>query len=146
MLLNPVKGLLPDRDEWAQEMIDETGIKITVTELYATSEEDVVKESASAQSAIQFVEEATNQRSLWGIRRKQGSRKIGSVTQSFAKNFSAFLAGYSGVVEMVKTGDNQYGGLAYGTLSLLLSVRKALECKLSTLLIDAQGCRNEAAV
>lgn len=141
-----MKGLLPDRDEWAQEVINETGIKITVTELYATSHEEIVKESASAESAIIAVEEATTQKSIWGIRRKQGSRKVGSVTQSFAKNFSAFLAGYSGVVEMVKTGDNQYGGLAYGTLSLLLSVSKLFECALSSPLNNAPGRRNEATV
>ena len=141
-----MNGLLPDRDEWAQEMINETGIKITVTELYATSHEEVAKESASAESAILAVEEATTQKSIWSIRRKQGGRKVGSVTQSFAKNFSAFLAGYSGVVEMVKTGDNQYGGLAYGTLSLLLSVSQVFECTLSRLLINALGCRIEATV
>ena len=141
-----MKGLLPDRDQWAQDVIRETGIKITVTELYATSKEEVENESASAESAMLAVQEATAQKSLWGVRRKQGIRRVGSVTQSFAKNFSAFLAGYSGVVEMVKTGDNQYGGLAYGTLSLLLSVGKAFDCTLSSSLINALGRCNEATV
>lgn len=36
--------------------------------------------------------------------------------------FSDFLRSYSGIVELVKAADSQYGGLAYGTLSLLLSV------------------------
>jgi hypothetical protein len=36
--------------------------------------------------------------------------------------FSNFLTSYSGIVEVVKGVDNNYGGIAYGTLSVLLAV------------------------
>lgn len=114
--------MLPDRELWASQIIKESGVNVNVTELYTITKEDVEQESATAKSVTLAVEEANNQKTLWGTRRKQGSRMIGSTIQTFAHNFSAFLASYSGIVEIVKTGDNQFGGLAYGTLSLLLSV------------------------
>lgn len=36
--------------------------------------------------------------------------------------FADFLEAYSGIVEIVKQADSQYGGLAYSTVSLLLLV------------------------
>lgn len=41
---------------------------------------------------------------------------------NFADKFSQFLASFSGIVEIVKVADEQWGGLAYGTLSVLLIV------------------------
>lgn len=58
----------------------------------------------------------------WKKTRREGARKIGKGLQSFLCRFSDFLEAYSGIVEMMKGADQQYGGLAYGTLSLLLSV------------------------
>lgn len=48
-------------------------------------------------------------------------------------HFSDFLESFSGIVEIVKAADQQYGGLAYGTLSVFLSVavRKDSERKQS---------------
>ena len=133
VLLAPAKEVLPNRDDWAKEIMKDTGVQITVTELYTTSKEELLKDSATAAgSAIAAVEEATLQKSFWGKQRKQGARKIGYGIQSFANNFSAFLESYSGIVEMVKAGDNQYGGLAYGTLSLLLSVGCDCRIRLTT--------------
>jgi hypothetical protein len=51
-------------------------------------------------------------------------KKVGKKTVVFANNFSSFLQAYSGIVEIMKGTDQQYGGLAYSTLSLLLIVRK----------------------
>lgn len=117
-----------------------------MTALYLITKEDLEEESATVELATLAVEEANTEKTRWGTRRKQGSRQIGSTIQRFAKNFSAFLESYSGIVEMVKTGDNQYGGLAYGTLSLLLSVnaQKSSTCR-NFLIIGAGRC-NEAAV
>jgi phage-related protein len=58
----------------------------------------------------------------WSTRRSVGLRKAGSSVQRVLGTFSDFLGSYSGIVELVKAADSQYGGLAYGTLSLLLSV------------------------
>ncbi|KAL8791721.1 MAG: hypothetical protein Q9195_005658 [Heterodermia aff. obscurata] len=49
-------------------------------------------------------------------------RKAGKKTLVFANNFANFLQAYSGVVEIMKGADQQYGGIAYGTLSILLIV------------------------
>ena len=40
--------------------------------------------------------------------------------------FADFLEAYSGIVEIVKQADSQYGGLAYSTVSLLLLVSAEL--------------------
>ena len=40
--------------------------------------------------------------------------------------FADFLEAYSGIVEIVKQADSQYGGLAYSTVSLLLLVCTAV--------------------
>lgn len=49
-------------------------------------------------------------------------RKVGKKTVVFAYNFANFLQAYSGVVEIMKGADQQFGGIAYGALSLLLIV------------------------
>jgi len=51
-------------------------------------------------------------------------KRVGKKTVVFANNFSSFLQAYSGIVEIMKGTDQQYGGLAYSTLSLLLIVRE----------------------
>ena len=55
-------------------------------------------------------------------------RKAGKKTVIFANNFAHFLQAYSGVVEVMKEADQQYGGLAYGTLSILLIVSRPPFC------------------
>ena len=58
--------------------------------------------------------------------RRQQKRKIigrvGKQTIMFANNFSSFLQAYSGIIEIMNGADQQYGGVAYSTLSLLLIV------------------------
>ena len=63
----------------------------------------------------------------WSARRKKGLRKFPALLQTFMTRFADFLEAYSGIVEIVKEADSQYGGLAYSTLSLLLLV-SALFC------------------
>jgi hypothetical protein len=48
--------------------------------------------------------------------------------QNFVRAFADFLGAYSGIVELVKGAGQQYGQLAYETLSLFLTVR----CKIPT--------------
>lgn len=61
----------------------------------------------------------------WGLQRGSGVRKASTQIQSALRRFRQYLQCYSGLVEIVKQADEQYGGLAYGTLSLLLVVWKA---------------------
>jgi hypothetical protein len=42
--------------------------------------------------------------------------------QGFLATMSEFLGCYSGIVEIVRCADQQYGGIAYGTISVLLIV------------------------
>lgn len=55
-------------------------------------------------------------------------RKVGKKTVIFANNFSSFLEAYSGIIEIMKGADQQYGGVAYGTLSMFLCVRQSKHC------------------
>lgn len=54
--------------------------------------------------------------------RQTGSKKVGAQAQSFIESFSGFLNAYSGIISVVRGGGQQYGELAYETLSLLLIV------------------------
>ena len=53
--------------------------------------------------------------------RATGVKKVGRITQNFAK-FSEFLRAYSGIVETLKGAGQGYGEVAYGTLSIFLIV------------------------
>ena len=63
-----------------------------------------------------------NARSHWAIRRKEQYRVPGAWIQTWASRFSDFLASYSGIVEILKGVDQQFGAIAYGTLSALLAI------------------------
>ena len=49
--------------------------------------------------------------------------KSGNALQKFASSFSKFLKAYSGISELSKGVDSQYGGMVVGALSLLFQVR-----------------------
>ncbi|KAI9764112.1 MAG: hypothetical protein M1840_008672 [Geoglossum simile] len=73
--------------------------------------------------------------------RKSPMRSVGRKTAAFMNNFSGFLESYSGIVEVMRFADNQYGGLAYGTLSLLLIVavnKKRMEDSIDATLLTMQ--------
>ena len=84
------------------------------------------KENALAltnyEAASSEIELAEAKNIIWSNKRKSGLRKLPTILQSFMTRFADFLEAYSGVVEIVKQADSQYGGLAYSTISLLLLV------------------------
>lgn len=53
--------------------------------------------------------------------REKGIRSLSTKLQTFAVVFSNFFEAYIGIVEITK-GVSSYGGVAYGTLSILLTV------------------------
>ena len=55
-------------------------------------------------------------------RRSSTGRKAGEGLQKFLVTISSFVESFTGIAELMKAADSQYGGLAYGTVSLLLSV------------------------
>ena len=50
------------------------------------------------------------------------TRKIGVGTQRVLSDVGTFLQGFSGIAEIIKSADQQFGGLAYGTVSVLATV------------------------
>jgi hypothetical protein len=115
---------LSEKNDWADGILSEVETQRDPTEVYTMSKEDLegelMEEAAEAMVELEIAKES---RKTWARRRKTGARKLGASAQSFLSNASAFIASYSGIVELVKAADQQYGGLAYGTLSLFLSVR-----------------------
>ena len=91
-----------------------------------TAEEQQFVETANADSLekllSQSLYDATGQRDKHASNQKT-IIKVGKATQTFATNFSSFLQAYSGIIEIMKGADQQYGGVAYSALSLLLIVR-----------------------
>lgn len=57
--------------------------------------------------------------------------------------FADFLEAYSGIVEIIKEADIQYGGLAYSTLSLLLLV-SAMFCPTGVLPLSSKVAVNKS--
>ena len=53
--------------------------------------------------------------------------KVGKSTLTIANNFSSFLQAYSGTVEVMQGAGQQYGGIAYSALFLLLIVETCFE-------------------
>ena len=90
-----------------------------------TVEEQQFVKTANAESIEELLSHRLNE--AIGQRDKHASNqkkivKVGKATQTFANNFSSFLQAYSGIIEIMKGADQQYGGVAYSALSLLLIV------------------------
>lgn len=108
-------------------------------------EEQQFIETANAESLEELLSNRLNEAT--GQRDKHASNqqkivKVGKATQAFANNFSSFLQAYSGIVEIMKGADQQYGGVAYSALSLLLIVGGFHAQK--TWLLTSLGCREQA--
>ncbi|KAF1818381.1 uncharacterized protein K489DRAFT_97079 [Dissoconium aciculare CBS 342.82] len=60
---------------------------------------------------------------VWIENRSDWSKhKSGAVLQKSITIFASFLENFSGIATIAKAADQQYGGIAFGTISLLLSV------------------------
>ncbi|KAL9024102.1 MAG: hypothetical protein Q9196_006758, partial [Gyalolechia fulgens] len=133
--LSIVGEVLESRQEFALDICPSpkqiVNVEAKVNQVYRTTKEILEDEIFGFQNenepdnaghAMQLLAHTNAQRRSWAAKRKKGTRKVGTATQAFLNSFSGFLESYSGIVELVKVADNQYGGLAYGTLSLFLSV------------------------
>ena len=90
-----------------------------------TLEEQQFVNTATAESLEELLSHRLNEAT--GNRDKHASNqhkivKVGKATQTFSNNFSSVLQAYSGIIEIKKGADQQYGGVAYSALSLLLIV------------------------
>ncbi|KAL9035956.1 MAG: hypothetical protein Q9180_004576 [Flavoplaca navasiana] len=84
--------------------------------------------------------DAENVKGDWRKKRSKASK----YTQNFTTKFSGFLESYSGIVEVVKGADQQYGGLAYGTMSLFLIVSLHMNRSLGLLMRVRQVAVNKS--
>ncbi|KAF1969456.1 hypothetical protein BU23DRAFT_557637 [Bimuria novae-zelandiae CBS 107.79] len=141
-LLRPIHQLNDERDDWDLETISDDkdtqnastlSVKRSPMQIYNTSRQDVEKEIAQVlideevsglspelQSNLSL---AANAFKDWRSgRRATAARKAGTALQSTASTIGDFLQSFAGVAEIVKGADQQFGGLAYGTVSVLLNV------------------------
>ncbi len=88
--------------------------KVEWTEQYLGT--DLSQLQSKLNDALQITKQAKHN---WSFRRKSAARNV----QNFAAHLSEFVTCYSGLIEIVKGADREYGGMAYGTMSLLLTVR-----------------------
>lgn len=98
--------------------------------------QDINALKASAKDLeIQFAHVKKAQSDLEQRRRDRNFvAKSGNALQIFASHFNAFLDAYSGIYGIAQAADNQYGGLATQTLSLLLIVLISLTIPLALVL------------
>ena len=62
--------------------------------------------------------------STYNKERQTGTKKFGAQAQNFVKVFTDFIGVYSGIISLVKGAGQQYGEVAYETLSLLFIVSR----------------------
>jgi hypothetical protein len=129
--LRNAQDKLKDRDAWAKSVAtydsdDEATLRdhsVDPSNVYETTKGDLesqidkLRHKASSEISL-----ANASRRVLIDRRERGAYKLSANIESFLANLSLFIRGYSGIVEIVKAADNQFGGLAWGTLSIFLSV------------------------
>lgn len=139
--------LWDDREDWAgttlaevrressQEAVVQPRRASNLDSIYSCTKEDIENRVIQLDAQVSSQDDDSSARSAdalrmakerlaqWrSTRRSSTGRKIGTGFQGFLVTFSDFLESFSGIVEIVKAADQQYGGLAYGTLSVFLSV------------------------
>jgi hypothetical protein len=90
--------------------------------LYACSKSEVKQaiDQFTAQNALQLSNKAQKD---WKSGQRSGTiRRLGVGTQNLLCTIGGFLQTFSGIAEIMKSADQQVGGLAYGTIMLLVSV------------------------
>lgn len=129
--LKPVKETLAERNQFWQiikRKLTKTELKEVLENASASDQsndfnalddetyESLVKRVRACMAETQRGNEELMQK------RATGMRRISDGVQKFAQSFDEFLRTYSGLVDVLQAVDAQYGGLAWGTLSLLFIV------------------------
>jgi hypothetical protein len=124
-VFDKVNELNDDKQAWAAvqqgqnpQRSPELAFVYRSTKLDVRNQVDLELEKAAAES-VAAVQQANGKRKVWTDDRQSSKRKA---FQEGMATFANFLEHFSGVVEVVKAADEQYGGLAYGTLSVFVSV------------------------
>lgn len=127
LCLDRARNLLRDHYQWTKELKENGDTELVSlldeAESYDTSKEILARNiQAEEERARMLIQEADEKRHLVSQNREHGAGKAAFRLQRFLTCFSDFLNSYSGIVECVKAADNQFGGLAYGTLAIFLKV------------------------
>lgn len=131
--IEPARKLLETQDLF----LSDSRQLLSANEYETLSTKDLV----SLEGQVQFFfTEAKDEKSDWARSRPKASQ----YAQSFVTKFSDFLESYSGIVEIVKGADQQYGGLAYGTLSLFLVVCPNMHCSHGKLIRSLGWCKQKS--
>jgi hypothetical protein len=100
----------------AQRILDTTRTKEELDQL-------VRKEKGIADKLLDnAVGTAVSQQELFDSKHQHGVGKVEAGLQSVITSFSSFLESYSGIVELMKDVNPQFGGIAYSILSVFLIV------------------------
>jgi hypothetical protein len=92
------------------------------TKLDVRIQVDLELEKAATEAAS-AVKQADTKWKAWNEHRQNSQEgRAGKAFQEGMTTFANFLENFSGVVEVVRAADEQYGGLAYGTLSIFVGV------------------------
>jgi len=120
-----------DRDIWAMKVVecgnedDETlcDFPLESNAIYDTTKEQLeARIDELHQQAVAESLHADLSRLTLKNRRERGVHKLSAGVEDFLTYVQLFISGYSGIVEIVKAADQQFGGLAWGTLSVFLSI------------------------
>ncbi len=127
--------------------------KEILEKLAQISKQQNIPQEKDIKSLQKLVEDAVKdvERLGKGLDKQRATRNIftksGNALQKFASSFSKFLKAYSGISELSKGVDSQYGGMVVGALSLLFQVRKLTFClEKIVLLIPHRSGRTRRAV
>lgn len=122
-LFNASQALQQNSRTWALQVIKVNELTEThkaeayATELYKSTRHNV--EAKLLPEMYDGLSLAVNAGSGWRSKRQTGP---GASIQAALTSFGRFLENFSGIAEIAKAADQHYGGLAYGTLSLLVTV------------------------
>ncbi|KAL9082220.1 MAG: hypothetical protein Q9165_008928, partial [Trypethelium subeluteriae] len=141
-LLERLSALNLDREKWSlmalsipedKDTSSFTSVARDPDVLYKSTKSDVEKRiirlidddsgaSLQSKAASKLYLTANIFRDWKSDRRSSKIGKAGAGLQNVLCTIADFFQSFSGIAEMIKAADQQYGGLAYGTVSLLLSV------------------------
>ena len=128
-LFDKANELNEGKQIWATEQLQKThGDALDYKFVYNTTKLDVRDQvqselSSAAVEATLAVQFADTTLRNWTADRQTSKR--GRASQAFQESMTIlanFLENFSGIVEIVRAADDQYGGLAYGTLSVFIGV------------------------
>ena len=120
-IFKKINALNDDKQAWADEQQNRIDPKSQPPAcVYSSTKLDVHNQITEAALMVQLAN--TKLVALDEHRQSSRKRRAGKAIQEGMTAFASFLESFSGVVEIVRVADEQYGGLAYGTLSFFVGV------------------------